>query len=131
MKSKEDELLKALIATEIKKLPNKDFTVETIRKIQFLEPEKKLDLPPSFDLIFFTPLYIYFLIFVLCFILKLLTVAEIRLEFLVQFLETIILSHVSLSIILAFSILGLFDNYLKKEGKMKRTKSNKRYSTSL
>jgi hypothetical protein len=131
MKNKEDELLKALIATEIKKLPNKDFTVETIRKMSFLEPEKKMDLPPSFGLIFFTPLYIYFLFFVLCFILKLLSVTGIRLEFLVQFLETIILSHVSLSIILAFSILGLFDNYLKKEGKMKRTKSNKRYSTSL
>lgn len=131
MKSKEDELLKALITTEIKKLPNKDFTIETIRKIEFLEPENKLEVPISLDPIFFTPIFIYFLLFVLCFILKLLTGVKIYLEIPVLFLETIILSPVSLSIILAFSILGLFDYYLKKEGKIKGTKSDKRYSTSL
>jgi len=130
MKSKEDELLKALITTEIKKLPNKDFTIETIRKIQFLVPENKLEVSPSLDPIFFTPLFIYFLFFVLSFLLKLLTGVKIYLDPVV-FLETIILSTVSLSIILAFSILGLFDYYLKKEGKIKGTKSNKRYSTSI
>ncbi len=130
MKNKEDKLLRALIATEIKTLPNKDFTIETIRKIQFSESEKKLGVTPSLDPIFFLPLFIYFLFFILCFILKLLTIVKIQdLEYPVLFLETIILNSVSPSIILTFSILGLFDYYLKKKGKINRTKSNKTISS--
>jgi len=125
MKNKEDELVKTLIATEIKPLPNKNFTNETMRKIQFSQSENKLVAPPAIDPIFFLPLFIYFLFFILYFILNLL------LAYPVLFLETIILNSVSLSIILTFSILGLFDYYLKKEGKIKRAKSYKRFSICL
>tara|TARA_Y100000385_G_scaffold273636_1_gene315743 strand:+ start:4338 stop:4733 length:396 start_codon:yes stop_codon:yes gene_type:complete len=131
MTSKEDKLLKAFISTEIKKLPNKGFTAETIRKIEFLEAQKTLKVSPYLEPIFFIPLFIYSLFIVLCFILKLLTVVKVHLGFSVLFLETILLSPVSFSIILVFSILGLFDYYLKSEGTIKSTKSSKGYSTSF
>lgn len=114
MKTNEDKLLKDLIELEIRQLPNADFTLETINKIGVSKSGKTKSL--SFDPLFLSPLFIYTLLFGIFFLIKLFSVATgWHLENLVLFVQTIILSPITISVITSFLLLCYLDFYLRKE----------------
>ena len=125
MKHKDEKILRGLIAREIKELPNKTFTGETMSKLDLFR-SKKLSSPFFFDSIFSLPILFYSLAVGLYYIIKFLSIVTI-LDLSNKFIETIILSPVVISSIISFTVLSLLDFYLKKEIIVKRTKSNKRY----
>lgn len=125
MKHKDEKILRGLIAREIKELPNKTFTAETMSKLDLFR-SKKLSSPFFFDSIFSLPILFYSLAVGLYYIIKFLSIVTI-LDLSNKFIETIILSPIVISSIISFTVLSLLDFYLKKEIIVKRTKSNKRY----
>lgn len=122
MKRDENQLMKDLIGLEIKAIPNPDFTLETIRKIQ-LEEAKRLSSKPVFISPILFPAIIFAVSFILLSLLEffILSLAPENptLILLSTTISTILLNPTTISLVLSFVLLYYWDRYLTKRSPSK------------
>jgi hypothetical protein len=118
MKLKDKEFIREIVSSDFKRISNPDFTSETLRKIAGLECTK-INYSYSGDITFLIPVITYV---ALCILLSLLsTIFSFpildRINHVMRSIEMIssYLAHpVTISILFSFSLLYLFDLFLRK-----------------
>jgi hypothetical protein len=118
MKLKDKKFIREIISSDFKRISNPDFTGETIRKLAELE-YTKINYSYSGDITFFIPAIAYA---ALCILLSLFS-AICSLPLLgqidnvmrsIEMISGYLVHPVTLSILFSFSLLYLFDLFLKK-----------------
>ncbi len=118
MKIKDKEFIREIVSSDFKHISNPNFTNDTLEKIAELE-DNKISNSNSGDMTFLIPQILYASLFILLsFVNVFISWTQLgQVDSLIHSIEMIsgfLLNPVTISILFSFSLLYLFDLYLKK-----------------
>jgi hypothetical protein len=118
MKTKDKEFIREIVSSDFKHISNPDFTVDTLEKIVELE-DNKISYSNSGDITFLIPQILYAsLLILLSFVTVIISWTQLgQVDNLIHSIEMIsgfLLNPVTISILFSFSLLYLFDLFLKR-----------------
>ena len=132
MNKSDNKFIKEVISTDLKKISNPDFTLTTLEKIKESQKENSINIESMADLTLIYPAFGFSFLVILFSIIKVIS-SWVKIEQIDKILDlTVVFSSylfqpITLSLITTFTLLYLFDSYLKKQG-AKSTKTLTQYT---